>query len=86
MSARTSTSFNAPIRRCLAIAGVTLAALSVPSFVRAEEFVNMIRYFDSNGVAHYVGSLDQVPPEYRASAKVPDADLRMIAVFSSWLT
>jgi len=82
MSPHTSTSFNTPIRRCLAIAGVTLAALSAPSFARAEEFVNMIRYFDSNGVAHYVGSLDQVPPEYRASAKVPDADLRMPPVTS----
>jgi hypothetical protein len=70
------------IGRYFAIAGMTLAALSVPSFARAEEFVNMIRYFDSNGVAHYVGSLDQVPPEYRAGAKVPDADLRMPPVTS----
>jgi hypothetical protein len=81
MSPRTSPS-SRTIPRCLAIAGVALAALSVPSFARAEEFVNMIRYFDSNGVAHYVGTLDQVPPEYRASAKVPDADLRMPPVTS----
>ena len=32
-----------PIRRGLAIVGLTLAALSVPSVARAEEFVNMIQ-------------------------------------------
>jgi hypothetical protein len=55
----------------------------VPRSVRAEEIQNMIRYFDANGVAHYVGSLEQVPPEYRASAKAPDnADARMPPVTS----
>ena len=43
----------------------------------------MIRYDDRNGVAPYVGTLEQVPPEYRASAKAPDADLRMPPVTSA---
>ena len=64
------------------IVAATLAVLLVPRLTRAEEIVNMIRYFDSNGVAHYVGSMDQVPPEYRASAKAPDSDLRMPPVTS----
>lgn len=72
----------ASIAKWLVILGASLAVILLPSLARAEEIVDMIRYFDSNGVAHYVGTLDQVPPEYRASAKVPDSDLRMPPVTS----
>ncbi len=70
------------LRRWLALLGIVLAASLVPTTVRAEEIQNMIRYFDANGVAHYVGSLEQVPPEYRASAKAPDSNLQMPPITS----
>ena len=59
-----------------------LAASLVPTTVCAEEIQNMIRYFDKNGVAHHVGSLEQVPPEYRAGAKAPDSNQQMPPVTS----
>jgi hypothetical protein len=82
MSPHTSTSFNTPIRRCLAIAGVTLAALLRPQLRAGRRVREHDPLFRFQRVAHYVGSLDQVPAEYRASAKVPDADLRMPPVTS----
>ena len=68
--------------RWLLILSVPLVLGLAPGSARAEEIQNMIRYYDRNGVAHYVGTLEQVPPEYRASAKAPDADLRMPPVTS----
>jgi hypothetical protein len=68
--------------RWLAILGAALVVSLAPGSARAEEIQNMIRYYDRNGVAHYVGTIEQVPPEYRASAKAPDADLRMPPVTS----
>lgn len=59
----------------LVVLGIALGAILVARLARAEEITTMIRYVDAKGVVHYVGSLDQVPPEYRASAKVPDSDL-----------
>src|SRR5262245_31898767 len=68
--------------RWIVVLGAWLVLGLAPESGRAEEMKTMIRYFDANGVAHYVGSLDQVPPEYRASAKVPDPDPRMPPVTS----
>ena len=68
--------------RWLGVLSVAFVVNVAPGSARAEEIVTMIRYFDANGVAHYVGSMDQVPPEYRASAKSPDSDLRMPPVTS----
>jgi hypothetical protein len=71
------------VSRGLVILGAALVVSLVPRSVDAEEIQNMIRYFDANGVAHYVGSLEQVPPEYRAGAKAPDnTDARMPPVTS----
>jgi len=72
----------ASIRRLVILGAALVVGLAFWS-ARAEEIQNMIRYDDRNGVAHYVGTLEQVPPEYRASAKAPDADLRMPPVTSA---
>ena len=71
----------ASIRRNVILGAALVVGLAFGS-ARAEEIQNMIRYYDRNGVAHYVGTIEQVPPEYRASAKAPDADLRMPPVTS----
>jgi hypothetical protein len=71
------------ISQWLVILGTALVVSLGPRSARAEEIQNMIRYFDANGVAHYVTSLEQVPPEHRASAKAPDStDVRMPPVTS----
>ncbi len=50
----------------LVLAAVALTALAtlVPSPIAAE----VVRYTDANGNAHYVEGLDNVPPQYRATA------------------
>lgn len=89
MNPRTSTSSGvgtprsaSPIRYGVVLAGLALVAIALPSSARAAELVDVIRYFDSNGIAHYVSRMDQVPEEYRGSAKAPDLDLRMPPVTS----
>ena len=51
-------------RLVLAAAALTVLAALVPSPAAAE----VVRYTDANGNAHYVEGLDNVPPQYRASA------------------
>jgi hypothetical protein len=71
------------ISQRLVVLGAALVVSLVPTSARAEEIKNMLRYYDANGVAHYVGNIEQVPPEYRASAKAPDSsDQRMPPVTS----
>jgi predicted aspartyl protease len=50
----------------LVLAAVALTALA--TLVSSPAAAEVVRYTDANGNAHYVEGLDNVPPEYRASA------------------
>ena len=62
---------------------VAIAAFSVMALGLATAEAQSAKYVDVQGITHYVGSVDQVPAQYRATATTQSSNRRPIGTGGS---